>query len=115
MPSSINAKLKSAMRKITPHLLFSITSLIITSTTFTQNITTVTGNVKNNKTKESIPAVSVTIKGASGGAFTDEKGNFKFTTTQKPPFTLVISSIGFETKEIEYSGQSVDVELATTY
>src|SRR6266536_3246608 len=103
------------MKTITPPLLFSIVAVIITSTAFTQSLTTVTGNVKNNKTKEFLPAVSVTIKGSSAGAYTDEKGNFKFTTTQKTPFTLVISSIGFATKEIGYTGQSVDVELETTY
>src|SRR5438876_725817 len=103
------------MEKITSRLLFSVVAVIITSTAFTQALTTVTGNVKNNKTKELLPAVSVTIKGSSAGAYTDEKGNFKFTTAQKPPFTLVISSIGFATKEIEYTGQSVNVELETTY
>src|SRR6266542_1837602 len=83
------------MKTITPPLLFSIVAVIITSTAFTQSLTT--------------------IKGSSAGAYTDEKGNFKFTTTQKTPFTLVISSIGFATKEIGYTGQSVDVELETTY
>ena len=84
---------------------------------FGQNLITVTGNVKNKTTKESVPAVSVTIKGGTSGAYTDEKGNFKFTTTQKIPFTLVIGSIGFTNKEVEYttSGQSLDIEIEASF
>ncbi|MEP7317236.1 MAG: TonB-dependent receptor, partial [Panacibacter sp.] len=84
---------------------------------FAQTLTTVTGNIKNKTTKESVSSVSVTIKGGSSGAFTDEKGNFKFTTTQKLPFTLIISSVGFTDKEIEYttSGQTIDVELEVSF
>lgn len=83
----------------------------------TQNQTVVSGNVKNATTKESVPAVSVMIKGTTVGAYTDDKGNFKFSTVIKPPFTLVISSVGFDPKEVEYSsaGQSVAVELTVSY
>ncbi len=82
-----------------------------------QTGTTVTGNVKNSATKELVSAVSVTVKGASFGTYTDDKGNFKLYATQKPPFTIVISSIGYETKEvtIESAGQAVNVELTPGY
>jgi outer membrane receptor protein involved in Fe transport len=83
---------------------------------FAQSLTAVSGNVKNSGTKESIAAVSVMVKGSSAGAYTDDRGNFKFTTTQKPPFTLVVSSIGYETKEVEYNGEaSVSIELTVSY
>jgi outer membrane receptor protein involved in Fe transport len=65
---------------------------------------TIAGNVKNGSTKENVAAVSVTIKNTATGVFTDDKGNFKFSTAQKPPFTLIISSVGFETQEITVSG-----------
>jgi len=80
-----------------------------------QSNITVTGNVKNAVNKEGVSAVSVVIKGSNVGAYTDENGRFKFSTTQKPPFTLVISSIGFTTKEVEYTGQDVSVEVSATY
>ncbi|MEJ7768468.1 MAG: TonB-dependent receptor [Chitinophagaceae bacterium] len=73
--------------------------------------TTITGNIKNTFTKEFVPAVSVLVKGAAGGTFTDEKGNFKLTTSQKLPFTLVISSVGFETKEVVVSNAPDVVEV----
>src|SRR5690348_3786523 len=104
------------MIKKAPLLLFITVAVavIVTSSAYTQSLVAVTGNVRNNKTKEFLPAVSVIIKNTTSGAYTDEKGNFKFTTTQKPPFTLVISSIGFATKEIEYTGRPIDVELEAT-
>lgn len=97
-------------------LLLAILIFSFSSSAFSQGTTTVTGTVKNSKTQEFIPAVSVIIKGGSEGAYTDEKGNFKFNTSQKPPFTLVISSIGFVTKEVAYStAGAVNVELEETF
>ncbi|MFY8128781.1 MAG: TonB-dependent receptor domain-containing protein [Chitinophagaceae bacterium] len=77
--------------------------------------TTVKGSVKTTKSKEAISAVSVTIKGGVSGTYTDDKGNFKFTTSQKPPFTLVFSSVGYTSKEVNYTGAELNVELDVTY
>src|SRR3954454_16483650 len=106
------------MKKFIPQLLFLVFAILITQTGFAQGGTIVSGSIKNSKTKESLPAVSVVIKGASGGGtFTDDKGEFKFTTTKKPPFTLVVTSVSYETKEVEYSasGLGVDIELEPSY
>ncbi len=65
--------------------------------------TTISGTVKNSSTSEVISAASVTVKGSGSGTFTDDKGNFKLTTTQKLPLTLIVSSIGFEMQEITVS------------
>ncbi|QEC70313.1 TonB-dependent receptor [Panacibacter ginsenosidivorans] len=93
-----------------------ITICCISLNSFAQSLTAVSGNVKNSGTKESIAAVSVMVKGSSAGAYTDDRGNFKFTTTQKPPFTLVVSSIGYETKEVEFNGEaSISIELTVSY
>ena len=53
--------------------------------------TTVSGNVRSSANQEVVPAVSVTLKGGTAGTFTDEKGNFRLTTSQQPPFVLVFS------------------------
>lgn len=68
--------------------------------------TTITGSVKNSLNKDVVPAVSVTVKGTNIGTFTDEKGNFKLVTSQKPPFTLVFTSVGFEAKEVQVNSAS---------
>ncbi len=85
---------------------------------YAQTITnTITGNIKNSQTKENLSAVSVTIKGSTSGTFTDERGNFKLVTAQKPPFTIVITSIGYSSKEvnIDNENQAVNVELEPGY
>jgi outer membrane receptor protein involved in Fe transport len=82
-----------------------------------QQSTTVTGSVKNGKSNEAVSAVSVTIKGGTTGTFTDDKGNFRFTTVQKPPFTLVISSVGYANKEVTVTGnnQNLDISIEPSF
>ena len=82
-----------------------------------QQPTTVTGSVKNSKSKEAVSAVSVSVKGGSAGTFTDDKGNFRFSTVQKPPFTLVFSSVGYANKEVAVasSGQVINVDLDVSF
>lgn len=101
------------MRKYFQLLICCISALLISRLSYGQTI--VSGNVKNGKTKESVSAVSVTIKGTSIGSYTDDRGNFKFTTAQKPPFDLIISSVGFDTSVVEYNGAPVDVELKVSF
>ena len=51
-------------------------------TAFAQTVT-ITGNVKNSNSKETVPAVSVAIKGTSVGTYTDDNGNFSISTSAK--------------------------------
>jgi len=89
----------------------------ITIPVMAQQTTTVSGSVKNASSKEALSAVSVTIKGGTVGTFTDDKGNFRFTTVQKPPFTLVISSVGYASKEVAVKGNNevVNVDLTASF
>jgi outer membrane receptor protein involved in Fe transport len=79
------------------------------STVFAQSIT-ITGNVKNATTQESIPSVSVTVKGGPQGTFTDAKGHFKL-GVPRLPVTLAVSSIGYETKELAVDAVSYPVSI----
>ncbi len=90
---------------------FSLT--IISTAAIAQTRTyTVTGNVRNSLNKEFVPAVSVLIKGTSVGTFTDERGNFKITSSQAPPFTLVFTSIGYESQEVVVKNTTDAVEVS---
>ncbi len=79
---------------------------------YAQNVV-ITGNVRNRDNNEFLPAVSVTLKGSSSGSFTDERGNFRIVTALAPPFTLIVSSIGYETQEIPVSdpGSTLNISL----
>ncbi|RZL15096.1 MAG: TonB-dependent receptor, partial [Pedobacter sp.] len=63
--------------------------------------TTVTGTIRHSLTKELLPAVSLIIKGTNEGGFTNEKGEFRITTSQKLPFVLQITSIGFDAQDYQ--------------
>ncbi len=104
------------MRRLISYGALLFIGMIISISSFAQS-TTVTGSVKNSKSKESVSAVSVTVKGGTTGTFTDDNGNFKLTTTQKPPFTLVFSSVGFKSKEVAVTGnnQVVNVNVDVSY
>jgi outer membrane receptor protein involved in Fe transport len=77
-----------------------------------QTPVTITGTVRHATSKERVPAVSVTIKGTEIGTFTDDHGNFRLTTSQQPPFTLIFSSIGYETQEASVSSAGNPVEVS---
>lgn len=84
-----------------------------TIATYAQTI--VSGTVKNNASGEPITAASITVKGTVTGTFTDDKGNFKLTSKKTPPFVLIITSVGFESKEMSISSAgSVSITLSPT-
>ncbi|MBZ5856045.1 TonB-dependent receptor [Flavihumibacter profundi] len=103
------------MRKTYSKIACMLLAVFFSIAAFAQTIT-ITGNVKNSTNQEVVPAVSVTIKGTTTGTFTDDKGNFTLTTTQKPPLTLIISSIGYESQEVVVTNaaEAVVVKIAPT-
>ena len=78
-----------------------ILALLFTAVLFFQSLhaQTVTGTVKDFKTNETLFGATVVVKGTTEGASTDVDGNFKFNTTAKPPFDLVITYLGYVTFE----------------
>ncbi|MEI8099597.1 MAG: TonB-dependent receptor [Sediminibacterium sp.] len=105
------------MRRFFTNYVLVILGLGLTLNTLAQTSSTVSGSVKNAKSKEAVSAVSVTVKGGTTGTYTDDKGAFKLTTVQKLPFTLIISSVGFTNKEVvvKNNNQKVDVELDASF
>ncbi len=61
---------------------------------------TIKGSLKNAVTQEPANAVSIRIKNTNEGTSSDDRGRFLLNTKVKLPITLVVSSIGFETKEV---------------
>jgi len=104
------------MRRLLTHFGLSVFALLLSISVMAQQ-TTVSGSVKNGKTKEFLSAVSISVKGGTAGTYTDDKGNFKFSTVQKLPFTLVISSVGYAAKEVvvKDNNQDIVVELETAF
>lgn len=75
----------------------------------------VKGRVEDSVTKVPLGNVSIQIKGVTNGTTTDDKGTFTLTTGQKLPFTLIITSVGYEAKEIIVNGSPVNVLLKPSF
>ena len=105
------------MRKRLAHYGLLVFGIVICISAMAQQSTTVSGSVKNGKSKEAISAVSVTVKGGSAGTFTDDKGNFKFSTVKKLPFTLVFTSVGYAAKEVAVTANNavVNIEIEASF
>ena len=72
---------------------------------------TVTGKIIDARTKEALIGATVTIKGTTNGNATDQDGQFKLLTGQKLPFTVVVSFLGYQTKEVIVSDNNTEIQL----
>lgn len=93
--------------KITHYLLFILACLSFSSL---QAQTTVTGTVTD-ATKDPLIGANVVLKGTSTGTTTDFDGNFSLVINQNPPFTLVVSYIGYTTKEVQITGSGAGLQI----
>ena len=71
----------------------------------------VTGKVTDGTTGDPLPGVTIQVKGTTVGQFSDADGAYRLSVPAGAT-TLVFSSVGYQTQEIEIAGQSViDVAL----
>jgi len=73
------------------------------------------GVVKDDISGETMIGAAVVLKGTSIGGVTDLDGKFEFMAPDPPPFTLLISFLGYTTQEIEVKSltQKIDIGLST--
>jgi outer membrane receptor protein involved in Fe transport len=90
--------------------LLGICCFLITQLSFAQ--TKVSGTISDATTKEPLIGVSVQVKGKVVGTITNTKGEFSFSVSTPPPFTLLISSVGYESQEMNVSGNSASINIA---
>jgi outer membrane receptor protein involved in Fe transport len=69
------------------------------------------GRVLDAGSRQPIIGANVIIKGTSQGAPTDIDGKFSFVSSTKPPFTMVVSSLGYTKKEFEITAVSDKLEF----
>jgi outer membrane receptor protein involved in Fe transport len=97
------------MRKSYRYLASLLMAGMFSMAAFAQNVV-LTGNVRNNTSSESVPAVSVTVKGSDKGTYTDADGNFKI-SVPRLPVTLVFTSIGYENKEVVVNSSATPITV----
>ncbi|MDR6562067.1 MULTISPECIES: TonB-dependent receptor [unclassified Arcicella] len=79
-------------------LIFMLTLVFISMKAQSQQLT---GKIIDSRTKEPIIGAAIAIKGTSIGVTTDVNGKFILKTSQKPPFTVIATFVGYKKKEIE--------------
>lgn len=73
--------------------------------------TRVAGKITDEK-QEALAGVSIAVKGKVIGTITDQRGNFSLSTPTPVPFTIVVSSVGFQTQEFVINGNRTDLNVA---
>ena len=90
---------------------FSFLLFLCCLTSFSQ--TEVAGRVVDSRNIP-IPGVNIIVFGTTQGAATDLDGRFSFVVTQEPPFTLAVSSMGYEEKQVQVTESAEDLEIVLT-
>jgi len=80
--------------------------IILTQSFVFAQVRTITGNVTDKQTKETLPGATILIKGTTSGTSTDIDGKFSISVSSNDA-VLVISFVGYEPSEITVGSQSI--------
>ncbi len=72
----------------------------------------IAGKVTDGSSREPLAGVSIQVKGKVIGTITDTDGKFSLTTATTPPFTIVVSSVGYETQEVEINNEQSNLDIS---
>ena len=74
----------------------------------------ISGTIKDQDTGEPLVGVLVILEDLVRGTSTDAEGNFSLLSQESPPFHLVISTPGYETRKIKVieAGQKIEIGLS---
>ncbi len=71
---------------------------------------TITGSISD-ENNNPIAGANILIKGKVTGTVSSAEGTFELTTNVNPPFTLVISMVGYQKQEVEITSSSGNVQV----
>jgi TonB-dependent SusC/RagA subfamily outer membrane receptor len=81
-------------------------AIIMTHSFVIAQVRTITGNVTDKQTKETLPGATILIKGTTSGTSTDINGKFSLPVSSNET-VLVVSFVGYDPTEITVGNQSV--------
>ena len=73
--------------------------------------TTLSGTIRDDASNETMIGATVVLKGTTTGTITDIDGNFSFEAPGSPPYTLEVSFVGYEKKEIQVTDASKSITV----
>lgn len=88
--------------------------LFLVAITVSLGQTTVTGKVTDAVSGEPLSGVNVIVKNRVVGTITDSQGEFTLEVSDAPPFSLLVSFIGYGTQEISITSStttSLDIKM----
>lgn len=92
-------------------VLFLFLSVVAVQKSYAQNAVQISGTVTSSSDKLPLPGVNILEKGTENGVSADFDGNFKF-TVKSGNATLVLTYMGYKTKEVELKGKTtINIEL----
>ena len=83
---------------------------LVTISVSTRAQATITGNITDGRGEELI-GVNILVDGTVLGTITDLNGSFSLTVQSEPPFTLVISYVGYETQRVKIPSSTTQVNI----
>lgn len=83
--------------------------ICLTVTVFGQGIK-ITGNITDEKDAP-VAGANIVVKDKITGTSTDSKGNFELNTSRNPPFTLVVSMVGYQRQELEVTSSTANLQV----
>ncbi|WP_378179535.1 TonB-dependent receptor [Aquimarina sp. SS2-1] len=72
--------------------------------------TTISGKVVDDN-NQPIPGANIALQGASVGTVTDFDGLFTLSLEETPPFTIIVSSVGFESASVNITSSTSDLTI----
>jgi iron complex outermembrane receptor protein len=81
------------------YALFSFFSLFVGANSMAQ--VNLSGKVVEEGTQTALAGVSIRVKDKVVGTITDGKGDFSLSVSTSPPFTLIFSSVGYQSQEMD--------------
>jgi TonB-dependent starch-binding outer membrane protein SusC len=101
------------MKRLLPGTGLLLPLLILMSLTLHAQDRLITGKITDAAQSTGLPNATVTVKGTTIGTKTDEDGNFRLNVPAGST-TLVISSVGFSTREVAITSANVNVSLTAS-
>lgn len=86
-------------------LLFTTNKVFATNSSFIQQDISIEGTITSTN-GEPLPGASIVVKGTKIGAVSDFDGKYKLSVPQSSEIVLVVSYLGYVTKEAKYEGNS---------
>ncbi|MDY0780596.1 TonB-dependent receptor [Tenacibaculum sp. IB213877] len=88
-----------------------IAAFLLLGSTIMVAQTTVTGTVNDASLGGPLPGANIKVSRKSVGTTTDFDGKFILEVTDTPPFTIEISSLGYQTKTVEITQNNQDITV----